>query len=156
MMVGVLNTVARKYEDDGTLTKVGAGRSFGYSTSTISTCTGTLSASTCPNDTGYINDYNLVVSVLGTAKVSCGAYGHYYATSRQVHNTSYGQNNCAFGANYVDNNGKMSYNSIWSGCYGINYNYPFSANIRPIIFLKPGLSYAGSGTSTDPWVPSAS
>ena len=57
-LAGYLNILARAYEDDGTLTKVGAGRHFGYAPSTIEFCSGTVES--CPHDTGYESDYNLI------------------------------------------------------------------------------------------------
>ena len=165
--VGYLNVLASQYENS---TYTSGSRYFGYNGQTEYITDTSKFTSPAPwkcdtggscnpapvesqggGDTLYTPDYDLVYTVLGrrsAAKVS-GPSSGYWIASR-----------------YYD----YSYSSVfsWSGRW-INsvsslvddnlYNYDrgfstssYSYALRPIVILKAGLSYSGSGTKSDPWV----
>ena len=168
--VGYLNVLAKQYENS-TYTK--GSRAFGYNGQTeYITYTSKFTNPapwTCSIDWGscnsiesqgggdklYTKDYNLVKSVLGTARASKpdGTNDYYYwMASRYYYYTS---------ADYYYWFGR-SVNFWGDDTRSDLYSYGRSSFIsddtsnyfRPILTLKSGLKYTGSGTEDKPYVPS--
>ena len=168
-LVGYLNVLAAQYENS---TYTCGSRHFGYNGQTEFitdtskfrnpapwTCSTGGSCSSAPvesqggGDTLYTTDYNLVNTVLGTRvakKVGTTTATDYWMASRYYYYASatyYSWNN-----RYVN----------WSGAAKDSYLYNYSSSgfdsygrsfaLRPIVTLKAGVIYSGSGTSSDPWV----
>ena len=167
-LVGYLNVLAKQYENS-TYTK--GSRAFGYNgqteyitdTSKFTnpvpwTCSTGGSCNSVESQGGgdelYTKDYNLVKSVLGTVVASKpdGTNYYYWMASRYYIYSSttnyrwYGRNVCAAGD-------ICSY-SLY-GYNGSSFNSDVEDNtLRPILTLKSGLKYTGSGTEDKPYVPS--
>ena len=171
--VGYLNVLASQYETSGIT--VGS-RHFGYSNQTEYITSDTYFVNPAPwtcstggtctpdpddyeayggGDTGYLDDYNLVNTVLGTRvanKVS-GSASTYWMASRYY--SCSGATYYAWSARTVstsDAAGIVSpyfYDSYNGGSFYTDYG---GLALRPIVTLKSGLSYTGSGTSASPWV----
>ena len=167
-LVGYLNELAKQYENS-IYTK--SSRHFGYNgqteyitdTSKFTnpapwTCSTGDSCNPIESQGGgdelYTKDYNLVKSVLGTAVASKpnGVNDYYWMASRYYSYssaTSYYWND-----RYVSMTGDVGtfylyYHDSWG--FGSNY---VSRSLRPILTLKSGLKYTGSGTEDKPYVPS--
>ena len=166
-IVGYLNYIASQYENPRYT--IGS-RYFGYNGQTRYitdtskfvnpapwTCsTGANGCSTVESqgggDTLYTTDFNLVNTVLGTRvayKVGTTTVTYYWMASRYYDYISaayyywYGR--------HVSTTGSLSGSSLYyynSGSFYLNID---SNALRPIVILKPGLNYTGSGTSSDPW-----
>lgn len=167
-LVGCLNLLAKQYENSAYT--VGS-RHFGYSNQTEYITSSTYFTSTAPwkcstgmscspdpdnyeayggGDTGYVTDYNLVNSALGTrkaARVGTSSTISYWVASRYY---SYSSTQHGWSNRYIDYNGsitnhQMSYyrNGYITNTYSM---YP----IRPIVTLKSTLSYSGAGSRDFP------
>ena len=104
-------------------------------------------------DIGYKRDYNLIKSVLGTAKANKAGTTtsmFYWLASRSFY---YGSSSYwIFRGRKVITDGSLNVSSLRgysSGGFSINYD---SHAVRPIITLKSGLTPSGSGTSSSPYV----
>ena len=164
--VGYLNILASKYETEG----ITAGsRHFGYDGQTEFINDTSKFTSTAPwacdttgscnpvesqggGDSLYLTDYNRVYNVLGTRianKVGTTIPAGYFIASRYY---SYTNNTYfSFNAKVINTSGNWGYANL----YVINNSsssQTYGRGIRPIVTLKAGLAYKGSGTSTDPWV----
>ena len=168
-LVGYLNVLASQYENS-TYTK--SSRAFGYNgqteyitdTSKFTnpapwTCSTGGSCNPVESQGGgdelYTKDYNLVKSVLGTAVASQpdGTESYYWMASRYYRYSS---------TAYYDWSGRLVYTSgdvrhsglyyyTNSGSSGLNLN-SVNSSLRPVLTLKSGIKYTGSGTEADPYV----
>ena len=167
-LVGYLNVLASQYENS-TYTK--SSRHFGYNGQTeyitdtskftnpapweCSTGEGCNSVeSQGGGDELYTKDYNLVNSVLGTAIASKpdGTNYYYWVTSRRYYYAS--TTRYYWHSRYVFTSGDVSSNVLYgysSSSFGFNRS---SNSLRPVLTLKSGLKYTGSGTEDKPYVPS--
>ena len=160
--VGYLNVLASQYENS-TYTK--GSRHFGYNGQTeyiTDTSKFTNSAPwTCSTggscnpvesqgggDELYTKDYNLVKSVLGTAWASKpnGDKYWYWMASRYYNYSS--TTSWHWNGRHVDPAGDVYSDSL----YGNPSSYSRNNSLRPILTLKSGLKYTGSGTEADPYV----
>lgn len=169
-LVGYLNVLASQYENS-TYTK--DSRHFGYNAQTEYITDTSKFTSTAPwvcstgescnpverqggGDTGYTKDYNLVKNVFGTlsAKIPGGTNStNYFIASRYYDYAS--STYYEWRARYL--NGSSLGASSWGLYYSSESslkNVQFNSAIRPILILKSGLKYSGSGTSSSPYVPS--
>ena len=167
--VGYLNELAKQYENS-TYTK--GSRYFGYNGQTeyITDTSKFTNPAPWTCDTGgscnpvesqgggdelYTKDYNLVKSVLGTAVASQpdGTESYYWMASRYYRYSS---------TAYYDWSGRLVYTSgdvrhsglyyyTNSGSSGLNLN-SVNSSLRPVLTLKSGIKYTGSGTEADPYV----
>lgn len=168
--VGYLNVLASQYENS-TFTK--GSRYFGYNGQTeYITDTSKFDPSTAfscstgedcnpvesqgGGDNLYTKDFGLINTVLGTrvaTKPESTAGSDYWMASRwydYFHDVSDLFN---WGVYLVDGSGKdmpRSFYSYDSKFYSIYDSY----SLRPIVTLKSGLKYTGSGTADDPFKPS--
>ena len=168
--VGYLNVLAKQYENS-IYTK--GSRAFGYNgqteyitdTSKFTypapwTCSTGESCNPIESQGGgdelYTKDYNLVKSVLGTAEASepNGNISWYWMASRYYYYSSvvyyywYGR--------FVDwSSGGVRGDNVY-GYYSSHFDssYSYGGHLRPILTLKSGLKYTGSGTEDKPYVPS--
>ena len=170
-LVGYLNVLASQYENS-TYTK--GSRAFGYNgqteyitdTSKFTnpapwTCSTGESCNPVESQGGgdelFTKDYVLVESVLGTTGASKpdGTVYHYWMAFRgyvYLSATYYGWSGCYVG---------MSADSRGVNCNEL-YLYDDSSfssgrrsnSLRPVLTLKSGLKYTGSGTEDKPYVPS--
>ena len=168
-LVGYLNELAKQYENS-TYTK--SSRHFGYNgqteyitdTSKFTnpepwTCSTGESCNPIESQGGgdalYTKDYNLVKSVLGTTVASKpdGTNYDYWMASRYYRYSS---------TAYYDWSGRLVYTSgdvrhsglyyyTNSGSSGLNPN-SVNSSLRPVLTLKSGIKYTGSGTEADPYV----
>ncbi len=168
-LVGYLNVLASQYETSGIT--VGS-RYFGYNGQTefitntqyfVNPAPWTCSTGgTCTpdpddyesyggGDTLYLNDYNLVNTVLGTCvanTVGTSNAAYYWIASRHYNYTS---------ATYYEWNGR---HITWDNGASNLYLYAYSGNtfgqnirsnsLRPIVTLKSGLTYSGVGNKDYP------
>ena len=170
-LVGYLNVLASQYENS-TYTK--GSRHFGYNgqteyitdTSKFTnpapwTCSTGGSCNPVESQGGgdelYTKDYNLVKSVLGTAVASKpdGTEYNYWMATRYYDYysaTIYGWSGRGVrAAGDVGDAGLYYYSSS-----SFSSSPPINASLRPILTLKSGLKYTGSGTEADPYVLSES
>ena len=167
--IGYLNLLAGQYENS-TYTK--SSRHFGYNGQTeyiTDTSKFTNPAPwTCSTggdcnpvesqgggDELYTKDYNLVKSVLGTAKATTpdGTSSYYWMASRYY---LYGSVNEYFWiGRLVNDDGR--YQKVEGGASFYMYNHDlgfnsrnYSISLRPILTLKSGLKYSGVGTEAYP------
>ena len=167
--VGYLNELASKYENSK-YTK--GSRYFGYNGQTEYITDTSKFAYPAPwncstgescnpiesqggGDNLYTKDYNLVNSVLGTAvaRKPNGITAYYWMASRYYYYSS--ATDYRWNERYVATSGSVIstkylyyYDSSSFDSYNDN-NY-----LRPILTLKSGLKYTGSGTEDKPYVPS--
>ena len=164
--VGYLNVLASQYENSS---YTSGSRHFGYNGQTeyitdtskfTTTAPWTCSTGESCNPTEkqgggdvlYQKDYDLVKSVLGTTIGSTvdGSNSEYWMASRCYY---YGSLNYYwYNGYYVQQDG--SHDGI-RGILGNDYSTKLTSNyikaaIRPIVTLKSGLKYSGSGTKDDP------
>ena len=168
-LVGYLNELAKQYENS-TYTK--SSRHFGYNGQTEYITDTSKFAYPAPwncstgescnpiesqggGDNLYTKDYNLVNSVLGTAvaRKPNGITAYYWMASRYYYYSS--ATDYRWNERYVATSGSVIstkylyyYDSSSFDSYNDN-NY-----LRPILTLKSGLKYTGSGTEDKPYVPS--
>ena len=171
--IGYLNTLASQYENS-TYTK--SSRHFGYNGQTQYITDTSKFTSTAPwscstgescnpvesqggGDVLYENDYNLVKDALGTLKAtelgsSSGSY--YWIASRYYYYNEY-SSIYTWNGRYVFDSGSIEDNSRMYGSINSNIEDGKSNKaLRPILTLKSGLKYSGSGTLSDPYKLSAS
>ena len=95
-------------------------------------------------------DYNLVKKVLGTtiAQDSTNSAVSYWMSSRSYY---YFNNEYSYRVHFVNDNGSIDITgfSLYDG--NINSVNGLAAHLRPILTLKSGLKYTGSGTEKDPY-----
>ena len=163
-LVGYLNTLASQYENS-TYTK--GSRHFGYDSQTENitdtskftrtapwTCSTGSSCSTTESQGGgdelYDKDYNLVNNALGSTSAS----SNYWMASRYYNYSS----NYSFGWNgrFISSSGSLSNSALYSYRYFNFSSSGVSGALRPILTLKSGLKYTGSGTKDAPLKLSAS
>ncbi len=163
--VGYLNVLASQYETSGVT--IGS-RYFGYSNQTEYITSNTYFVSSAPwkcdtgdtctpdpdnyeayggGDTGYLDDYNLINTVLGTRianKVGSSVAAYYWMASRfyDYNRTTY----YSWVARNVANNGSNSIGYLYSYYSGSFSDYNNNNSLRPIVRLKSGLSYSGIGS----------
>jgi hypothetical protein len=170
--VGYLNVLASQYENS---TYTVGSRHFGYSGQTLSitsnkyfvnpapwTCSTGGACTPTPDhyeiygggDAGYLTDYDLVYDALNTRvakKVGTSTATAYWMASRYYYYSSatyYG-----WSGRNVKTNGAVD-NSLYLYRYNSSsFSASYYGNaLRPIVTLKAGLTYKGSGTSSSPWV----
>ncbi len=170
--VGYLNVLASQYENS---TYTVGSRHFGYSGQTLSitsnkyfvnpapwTCSTGGACTPTPDhyeiygggDAGYLTDYDLVYDALNTRvakKVGTSTATAYWMASRYYYYSSatyYG-----WSGRNVKTNGAVD-NSLYLYRYNSSsFSASYYGNaLRPIVTLKAGLTYTGSGTSSSPWV----
>ena len=170
-LVGYLNELAKQYENS-TYTK--SSRHFGYNGQTEYITDTSKFTTTVPwecstgescnpvesqggGDKLYTKDYNLVNSVLGTAKASKpnGTNCYYWMASRYYYysSTTY----YCWNGRKVDTSGAVDSNGILYNYAGSSLSSPISgsgSSLRPVLTLKSGLKYTGVGTEDKPYVPS--
>ena len=164
--VGYLNVLAKQYENS-TYTK--GSRAFGYNGQTEYitdyskftnpapwTCSTGGSCNPVESQGGgdelYTKDYNLVKSVLGTAVASKpdGTAYYYWMASRYYRYSS--ATNYRWGGRYVITSGGVSDSNLYR-YYSSSFNsYSDNCSLRPVLTLKSGIKYTGSGTEADPYV----
>ena len=168
-LVGYLNVLASQYETSGVT--VGS-RHFGYSNQTEYitsdtyfvnpapwTCSTGGSCSPKPDDyeaygggdTGYLDDYNLVNTVLGTRvanRVGETYESYYWMASRYYFYSS--ATSYRWTARNVNTSGSSSYNSLYYYSSSSFNTSNASRALRPIVRLKSGLSYSGVGNKNYP------
>ena len=166
--VGYLNVLASQYETEGIT--VGS-RHFGYSNQTEYitsdtyfvnpapwTCSTGGSCSPKPDDyesygggdTGYLDDYNLVNTVLGTriANKVDGPASIYWMASRH-----YGYSSATryyWYARYVSTSSSNGISNLYVYSSSSFSNGSSSNALRPIVRLKSGFSYSGVGSKDFP------
>ena len=144
-LVGALNTIARQYTNSNYTTD---SRYMGYN-GQISYCTD-YSSSSCPTDTLYTTDTELVKTAVGTLvsyNVSSKIATSYWLASRLYSSRNRSARYVYDNGNKGDVNTKVLYDvSTTGGKYSIDYA------IRPIVILKSGLTATGSGTKDSPFV----
>ncbi len=140
--IGTLNIVASQYTN---AKYVSSTRYLGY-TDQKETCTGTLSTTTCPSDTGYEKDVESIRRILGSleSKTPSETKSGYWIASRLVFAKLY----------YVRGVGgatNMSYDVCSQWLYGSGAIYNMGVpdeNIRPVLTLKADISIvSGDGKS---------
>ena len=103
-------------------------------------------------DTGYISDYDLVNTVLGTRsayKVGTTTATSYWMASRvYTYISSTGRYN--WSGRDISVNGNVLYDTLYYYDGGFKTG-SYALALRPIVTLKSGLHYSGSGTSSNPW-----
>ena len=166
--VGYLNTLASKYENS----KYTSGsRYVGYNgqteyiadTSKIDSTTAPWTSSTGSStteslgggDTLYLDDYNLMQTVLGTRvanKVGTTSATYYWLASRYY--DYYSSIGWYFNGRNVYTNGSLSDNGYLYYYRGGSFRADSSGNaLRPIVILKSGITYTPApGTSDNPFV----
>ena len=170
-LVGYLNTLASQYENS-TYTK--GSRHFGYDSQTENitdtskfTRTAPWSCSTggsCSpeenlggGDSLYEKDYNLVNNTLGTLQANQAGgstSSNYWMASRYFnYSSSY---NFGWNGRFISSSGSLSNSALYSYRYIMLSDSSVSEAIRPVLTLKAGLKYSGSGTKDDPLTLSAS
>ena len=167
--VGYLNVLASQYENS-TYTK--GSRYFGYNgqteyitdTSKFTnpapwTCSTGESCNPVERqgggDTLYQKDYDLVNNAIGTLKATKvdGLSSYYWIASRYYYYDSaasykwYGR--------YIDSSGSLYYDYLYNCNYSSFIEYVNYNALRPVLTLKSGLKYSGSGTAEDPYKLSA-
>ena len=169
--IGYLNVLASQYENS-TYTK--KSRHFGYNGQTEYITDTSKFTSTAPwncstggscnpvesqggGDVLYEKDYNLVKTALGTtvANVSGSSSGVSYWTASRLYYYGSTTNYNWIGRN-ISTSGDLARNLLYyydTSSFGTR-NY--GGALRPILTLKAGLSYSGSGTESDPYKLSAS
>ena len=168
-MVGYLNVLASQYENS-TYTK--GSRHFGYNGQTEYITDTTKFVHPAPwtcstggscnpvesqggGDTLYKTDFNLVNTVLATkvvTKPNSASGSPSWMASRNYSyssSTSYGW----YGHN-VDASGANNINHLYDYVGSSFITSSNSKSLRPIVTLKSGLKYTGSGTADDPFKPS--
>ncbi len=166
--VGYLNELASKYENSK-YTK--SSRAFGYNgqteyitdTSKFTTpapweCSTGESCNPVESQGGgdelYTKDYNLVKSVLGTAGATKqdGTSGFYWMASRYYLYSS--SNSYDLDGQYVNASGVVGSSTLYSydDYDGSSFTLYDNKFLRPILTLKSGLKYTGSGTKEDPYL----
>ena len=166
--VGYLNVLASQYENS-TYTK--GSRHFGYNGQTEYITDTSKITETAPwecstgescnpvesqggGDELYTKDYNLVKSVLGTAGTTKqdGTSGFYWMASRYY--LYYSSNSYELDGQYVNASGDVGTNTLYNydGYDGSSFTLYDNNFLRPILTLKSGLKYTGSGTKDDPVV----
>ena len=163
-LVGYLNLLASQYENSK-YTK--SSRHFGYNgqieyitdASKFTnpapwTCSTGESCNPVESQGGgdelYTKDYNLVKSVLGTAKASKpDETAYYYWMATRFYSYSSATDYIWYGR-YVNTSGGVNSNRLYrydgSSFYSLSYNN----SLRPVLTLKSGLKYSGLGTETYP------
>ncbi|MBR7042546.1 MAG: hypothetical protein IKI04_03490, partial [Bacilli bacterium] len=169
--VGYLNVLASQYETTGIT--VGS-RHFGYNgqtefitdtqyftnpapwtCSTGDTCTPDPDdyESSGGGDTLYQDDYNLINTILGTRianKVGTSTATTYLMASRYYRYSSAAS--YYWNARLVNPGGSSGSATLYDYSSSYFNTSRYSGALRPIVTLKSGLSYTGSGTSASPWV----
>ena len=165
-LVGYLNVLASQYENS-TYTK--GSRAFGYNGQTeyitdtskfINPAPWTCSTGESCNpvesqgggDELYTKDYNLVKSVLSTAVASKPDGEKYWYWMASRHYAYHASDGYYWYGRYV--NSASASRELYSYSGGSNYSYNKDGALRPILTLKSGLKYTGSGTEDKPYVPS--
>ena len=170
--IGYLNLLASQYENS-TYTK--SSRHFGYSSQTQYitdtskfansapwSCSTSADCSTIESQGGgdllYQNDYNLVKNVLGTlvakevGSTSSSSSGSYYLISSRYY---YYNSSSYFNwqLRYLNSSGTLKNSKVYdcSGTGGLIISDYVNGDLRPILTLKSGLKYSGSGTEDDPY-----
>ena len=162
--VGYLNVLASQYETSGVT--VGS-RHYGYSNQTEYITSDTYFVNPAPwtcstggtctpdpddyeayggGDTGYLDDYNLVNTVLGTwiaTNREDGPELTYWSASRDYY---YSANHC-WGVRSASGSFKGCLYYYYSSSFGA---YSYGLPLRPIVRLKSGLSYSGVGNKDLP------
>ena len=167
-LAGYLNVLASQYENS-TYTK--GSRYYGYNgqteyitdTSKFTTpapweCSTGESCNPVESQGGgdelYTKDYNLVKSVLGTAGATKqdGTSGFYWMASRYYLYSS--SNSYDLDGQYVNASGAVGSSTLYSydDYDGSSFTLYDNKFLRPILTLKSGLKYTGSGTKDDPVV----
>ena len=168
-VVGYLNVLASQYENS-TYTK--GSRYFGYNgqteyitdTSKFTnpapwTCSTGESCNPVESQGGgdelYQKDYDLVNNAIGTLKATQvdGTSSHYWIASRYYY---YDSTPFYFWwGRYIDSAGSLSSSNLFN-FYNFSFReYGDSYALRPVLTLKSGLKYSGSGTAEDPYKLSA-
>ena len=166
-LVGYLNALASKYENSK-YTK--GSRYVGYNgqteyiadTSKIDSTTAPWTPSTGSStteslgggDTLYLDDYNLMQTVLGTRvanKVGTTSATYYWLASRYY--DYYSSTIWDFGGRIVNANGSLSSNNLYRYDRGSFSASSYDNALRPIVILKSGITYTpAQGTSDNPFV----
>ena len=171
-LVGYLNELAKQYENS-TYTK--GSRHFGYNGQTeyitdISKfttdppweCSTGESCNPIENQGGgdklYTKDYNLVKDVLGSvvANKQNGSASSYLLASRYY--AFFSSRVYYWEVQFINTNGGVEVSDSYLYAYlrsDFDY-YSICGSLRPILTLKSGLNYSGSGTETNPYVLSES
>ena len=168
-LVGYLNVIASQYVNSAYTSR---SRYFGYNGQTEYitntsyfvnpapwTCSTGETCSPDPDnyeaygggDTGYISDYNLVETVLGSRsayKVGTTTATAYWMASRYYTYAS-STNRHMWAGRYITGTGNKNYNSFYYYDGGFKTG-SYALALRPIVTLKSGLHYSGSGTSSNP------
>lgn len=167
-LVGYLNVLAKQYENS-TYTK--GSRAFGYNGQTEYITDTSKFTNTAPwtcstggscnpvesqggGDELYTKDYNLVKSVLGTVVASKldGTADYYWMASRYYIYTS--TIDWYWNGRNVNTSGVVSNYDLYFYMISSFSSYDGNSSLRPILTLKSGLKYTGSGTEDKPYVPS--
>ena len=166
--VGYLNVLASQYETSGVT--VGS-RHFGYSNQTKYitsdayfvnpapwTCSTGGSCTPDPDDyeaygggdTGYLDDYNLVNTVLGTRRANTisGFASSYWMASRYYYLLATSYYN--WQSRIVQDSGSNSSKNLYAYSGSSFTTYSNSSALRPVVRLKSGLSYYGVGNKDFP------
>ena len=166
--IGYLNLLASQYETSGIT--VGS-RHFGYNNQTEYitsdtyyvypapwTCT---TGGTCDPDPDnfesqaggdmlYQKDYDLVYNVIGTRNATnlTGTVTSYWMASRVYF---YNSSTYYWGVRSIKDTTGNSYNNSLRRCVSSCSDISHAESLRPIIRLKPGLLYSGTGSSDNPY-----
>ena len=170
-LVGYLNVLAKQYENS-TYTK--GSRAFGYNGQTEYITDTSKFTTTAPwtcstggscnpvesqggGDKLYTKDYNLVEEVLGTTEASKpdGTSYDYWMASRVYYNSS-NPSHSRYGWYWrgVTSGGEVNNDNLYYYYDSSFYSECDNGSLRPILTLKSGLKYTGSGTEDKPYVPS--
>ena len=164
-LVGYLNVLASQYENSK-YTK--GSRHFGYNGQTEYITDTSKFTTTAPwecstgescnpvesqggGDELYTKDYNLVKSVLGKAGATkpAGTSGFYWMALRYYR---YSSNSYDLDGRIVNAPGVVGSNNLYSYNDSEFASFNDISSLRPILTLKSGLKYTGSGTKDDPVV----
>ncbi|MDD5827040.1 MAG: hypothetical protein PUD25_04655 [Bacilli bacterium] len=165
-LVGYLNVLASQYENS-TYTK--GSRHFGYNGQTEYITDTSKFTSSAPWTCGtggscnpvesqgggdwlYTTDYNLVKATEVVTKPNSASGSSYWMASRDYSyssSTSYG-----WYGHSVDASGANNLNHLYDYVGSSFSTSSNSKSLRPIVTLKSGLKYTGSGTADDPFKPS--
>lgn len=146
--IGGLNTIASQYTDG---VHVSSTRYMGYSTQ-IEKCT---AVGSCPVDTGYETDTNLVITALGSLaanKVGTSTATEYWLASRTTGTDSDGTKR--YRSRFINANGSITFANVYHiYTSGSNAGSSRQYAIRPIVTLKPNVEISsGSGTEISPYI----
>ena len=151
MLIGVKTSAKLSYTTDASK----------FANSVLWSCSTSVGCSTIESQGGgdslYQNDYNLVKNVLGTLvaktirSTSSSSGSYYLISSRYYYYNSSSYFNWQL--RYLNSSGTLKTSRVYDcgGTGGLIISEYVDGGLRPILVLKSGLKYSGSGTEDDPY-----